>query len=209
MVPLRGKMANVKPPAIFVADAVGLDFLNSLATPVDTQVEWLDDGKGFLQWLRESGLIPEPTLKSIEETAMPGELDGVAARARSLREWFRGFVNKHRGRSLTAEAVNELEPLNRMLARDEQFPQVVASDGGGLEWRRERQWKSPDSLLSPVAEAIGEFVCNEEIADVKACEGHGCTLLFIDRTRGKRRRWCSMAVCGNRAKQAAFRAREN
>ena len=44
-------------------------------------------------------------------------------------------------------------------------------------------------------------------ANVKACEGAACTLLFVDHTRSRARRWCSMAICGNRAKQAAHRRR--
>jgi predicted RNA-binding Zn ribbon-like protein len=42
---------------------------------------------------------------------------------------------------------------------------------------------------------------------VRKCEAHDCTLLFEDATRSGRRRWCSMALCGNRMKVAAFRAR--
>jgi predicted RNA-binding Zn ribbon-like protein len=206
-------MAEHNPPAIFVADAAGLDFLNSLATPVDEPFEWLNDGEGLIRWLREAGLVPERRLRSIAKDAMPGELDSLAAQARSLREWFRGFVREHKGKPLDTGALEQLEPLNRLLARDEQFRQIVTAveEKGttGLRWSTERQWKSPDALLSPVAEAMGELVCTEEFSDIKACEGHNCTLLFIDRTRGKKRRWCSMAVCGNRAKQAAHRARAN
>ena len=58
-------------------------------------------------------------------------------------------------------------------------------------------------LLLPIGEALARFVCEEDFADVRACEGHSCTLMFADRTRRRTRRWCSMAVCGNRAKQAA------
>jgi hypothetical protein len=47
----------------------------------------------------------------------------------------------------------------------------------------------------------------EDFAGVKACEGHSCTLVFADHTRGRARRWCSVAVCGNCAKQAARRER--
>jgi len=42
---------------------------------------------------------------------------------------------------------------------------------------------------------------------VKNCEGPTCTMLFLDTTKGHARRWCTMAVCGNRAKQASHRAR--
>ena len=42
---------------------------------------------------------------------------------------------------------------------------------------------------------------------VRKCEGEGCTLWFLDLSKAHARRWCSMAVCGNRAKAAAHRAR--
>ena len=41
-------------PAIFVADALGLDFLNSVATPVDEEVDWISDGDGLLAWLEQA-----------------------------------------------------------------------------------------------------------------------------------------------------------
>jgi len=70
-----------------------------------------------------------------------------------------------------------------------------------------RRWRSPESLLLPIGEALARFVCEEDFARVKACEGHRCTLVFADHTRMQARRWCSMAICGNRAKQAAHRNR--
>jgi len=197
------------PPAIFIADSLGLDFLNSIATPVDTPVEWIADGDGLLRWLAQAKLVPADVLDELRARAMPGELDKVADQARALREWFRGFVRKHMGQPLTPKTVRELEPLNRLLERDEAFSRIVAHrhDGDHLELQRMRRWRSPDSLLLPIGEALGRFVCDENFSDVKACEGQSCTLMFADHTRGRARRWCSMAICGNRAKQAAHRNR--
>ena len=84
---------NHRPPAIFVADSLGLDFLNSIATPVDTPVDWLESGDGFLRWLAQAELVPADALDALRARAMPGELDKVADQARALREWFRGFVH--------------------------------------------------------------------------------------------------------------------
>jgi predicted RNA-binding Zn ribbon-like protein len=197
------------PPAIFVGDALGLDFLNSIATPVDTAIDWIDDGDGYLNWLEQANLVPGDVLQDMRERALPGELDKVADQARSLREWFRGFVRQHRGRPLTAEALAELEPLNRLLDRDESFnrivPQPTARGPFGLQ--AVRRWRNPDALLLPIGEALARLVCTEDFTHVKACEGPACTLLFADHTRGHARRWCSMAICGNRAKQAAHRHR--
>ncbi|MFH0303611.1 hypothetical protein AAFX91_42280, partial [Bradyrhizobium sp. 31Argb] len=44
-------MADQRPAPIFVADSVGLDFLNTLATPLDIEVEWLGSGEGLILWL--------------------------------------------------------------------------------------------------------------------------------------------------------------
>ena len=141
---------------------------------------------------------------------MPGELDKVADQARDLREWFRSFVQKHMGRPLPSKALRELGPLNRLLERDEAFSQISRhrDDGGDrLELQVMRRWRSPESLLLPIGEALAKFVCEEDFARVKTCEGHRCTLVFADHTRMRARRWCSMAICGNRAKQAAHRQR--
>jgi predicted RNA-binding Zn ribbon-like protein len=199
-----------RPPAFFIADSLGLDFLNSIATPVDAPVDWLDSGDGLVAWLAQAKLVPAQALKTLTAQAAPGELDEVAERARALREWFRGFVRKHMGRPLTRETIQELAPLNELLSRDEMFNRIAArrdSDGDRLELQATRPWRAPDSLLLPIGEALARCVCDDDFADIRACEGSSCTLMFVDRTRRRGRRWCSMAMCGNRAKQAAHRER--
>ena len=197
-------------PALFIADAPALDFLNSLATPVDVPVEWLDDGEGLLSWLQQAQLVSAPVLERMRAQSLPGELNKVADQARNLREWFRGFAQKHRGRPLKRDDLKKLEPLNRLLERDESFSQIApatSNDGSAFELRATRRWRSPEALLLPIAEILARFVCSEDFTYIKACEGPACTLLFADHTRGRARRWCSMAMCGNRAKQAAHRHR--
>ena len=215
-------MADQRPAPIFVADSVGLDFLNTLATPVDTEVEWIGSGEDLISWLLRADLVPAEVVADLRKRAGAGELDAVAAQARKLREWFREFVKAHKGKSLKPRVLQELQPLNRVLIRDEEFSQVVARETvrkkaghadqdeapvSGLVWSSQRRWRSPDALLLPIARAMAQLVCEEDFQYIKACEGHRCTLMFVDRTRGRARRWCSMSVCGNRAKQAAHRER--
>jgi predicted RNA-binding Zn ribbon-like protein len=204
-----------RPPPIFIADNPGLDFLNSIAVPVDTKVEWVASGEDLLTWIKQAGLAPDDVLNHFRKSAAPRELDAIAAQARDLRDWFKPFVYKHLGKPLESRALRQLEPLNQLLARDEEFGQIVVPDRrnpgetsvSGLAWRAQRRWRSPESLLIPLARSLADLVCTEDFTYVKACEGSPCTLLFVDRTRGHMRRWCSMAVCGNRAKQSAHRQR--
>ncbi|QLD50514.1 ABATE domain-containing protein [Paraburkholderia fungorum] len=197
-------------PAILVADAPGLDFLNSVATPVDEAVDWISDGEGLLAWLDQAALVPRTVLEAMRSQSSPAELDALAARARELREWFRGFVQKRKGRPLAAKDPREIEPLNQLLAQDYQHGEIVMNASNGatrFELRASRRWQSPESLLMPIAEVLARLVCEEDFTYVKACEGPRCTLMFADHTRGHARRWCSMAMCGNRAKVAAHRKR--
>jgi predicted RNA-binding Zn ribbon-like protein len=198
------------PPAMFVGDALGLDFLNSIATPVDTPVDWIEDGEELLSWLEQARLVPSEALENIRRHALPGELDRTADQARRLREWFRGFVRQHMGRPLAAGDLAQMQPLNRLLERDETFSRIVPVPADkDMPFRLEtaRKWRTPEALLLPIGEALARCVCTEEFSHVRACEGPACTLLFADHTRGHRRRWCSMALCGNRVKQAAHRHR--
>ena len=215
-------MTAKRPPPFFIADNIGLDFLNSIAVPVDTKVEWLASGQDLLAWIKQAGLVPQDVLNAFRKSALPGELDDIATQARALRDWFKPFVYKHMGRPIGPNALRQLKSLNQLLAREAEFGQIVVRDRldkqehdhgqeksgvSGLTWRRQRRWQSPEALLLPLARSLADLVCTEDFTYVKGCEGPACTLLFVDRTRRRARRWCSMAVCGNRAKQAAHRKR--
>src|SRR5258706_5063815 len=78
-------------PAIFIADSAGLNFLNSIATPVDTEIDWISDGQGLLAWLEEADLVPADILDAMGQQAKPGGIDPAATHARRLLEWVRTF----------------------------------------------------------------------------------------------------------------------
>ena len=138
-----------RPPANFIADLPGLDFLNSIATPVETPVDWLENGEGLVAWLAQAELVPVPALKALAAQTPPSELDKIAREARALREWFRDFVRMHMGRPLTPKAMRELGRLNALLERDEMFSRIAlrpTEEVDRLELQTTRRWRSPDSL---------------------------------------------------------------
>ena len=93
------------PPAIFIADSRGLDFLNSVATPVDTPVDWIADGEGLMDWLAQANFVPAKVLTKSRRGRSRASSTSVAGKARELREWCRGFVRKHMGKPLKPEAL--------------------------------------------------------------------------------------------------------
>lgn len=202
-------MALPRRSAVFIADAQGLDFLNSITPSDDGQIDWLENGAALLSWLEQADLEPLESLQRLRGHSSVAELDTVAAQARELREWFGRFVRSRMGRSLDGGDLEDLARLNDLLEQQQKYVQITAPRNGTAEFeiRTLSRWQAPQSLLVPIAEALARVVCNEDFRQIRVCEGPACGLLFVDHTRGLSRRWCSMSTCGNRSKQATRRQR--
>lgn len=204
---------------LFLADDPALDFLNTmdLLNPLGVPIDWISDGEGFMDWLEQGSMAPASAIKRFREEFSPEELDTLAATARDLREWFNGFIIDHSGKPLQLADSIDMTPLNEVLARDNSFYQIEIqrpSQKGDtpndslLSWRQELQWHTTGDLLFPIAKAMGDLICKADFTQIKYCEGSECALWFYDLSKNHTRRWCSMAICGNRAKAAAYRARK-
>lgn len=181
--------------ALFLADNLALDFINSEYGVGDQRHDCFVDDHSVMSWLAQAGLLPEHV-----ELQAPS---GLLALARTLRASSRAVVNA----AMTGVAV-DLAVINQVL----EAGQPVSR----LEWEQEKKGfraasyprdSSPASLLGPVTEALVGLVTHEKFEYVRQCEAHDCVLLFHDLSKSHRRRWCSMATCGNRMKVAAFRSR--
>jgi len=193
-------------PPLLLADHPALDFLNSRAFLGGMEVDWLGNGDALVRWLAAASLLP-PGLPKAHADDERRTLDAIAAEARALREWLRGFVSEHSGEPLTISALPLLAPLNALLAEDAAYRQIEEGDSA-LAWGAARRHDVRAMLLQPLAAASGDLVCGAEFRRIRRCEGSGCILWFLDLTKGGTRRWCSMALCGNRAKARAHRVRK-
>jgi predicted RNA-binding Zn ribbon-like protein len=207
-------MAEARPAPFFFGDHLALDFLNSVASPFGEPLDWIVDGADLMAWLDAARAVPVDVLARFRAQTGTRTLDAIATEARELRENFRVFVRRHAGKPLTRNAMRELGNLNELLGKDEQYSQVEllpqmppGEATQALRLGSKRHWRTPDALLLPLAAAMGDLVCNADFSLVRRCEGSDCTLWFLDVSKRHDRRWCSMAVCGNRAKAAAHRAR--
>src|SRR5262249_57303257 len=122
--------------------------------------------------------------------------DELAAGARELRGWAADWLARWR---VAPEAgyAPELRRLNDWLA-GASVRRQMARRGSHLVLFEQRTADGPNDLLGELARHIAELLVNAEPALVKQCDGAGCTLWFLDRTKGHRRRFCSVAACGNR-----------
>lgn len=191
-------------PPFVIAGHLAIDFVNSIATPNGETIDWLEDGKSAIGWFASLAVFQEPALHKFQRSISPTALNEVAAEARELREWLRGRL-PHATRLRGSPQVSER--LNALLSRGSAFHALGRSDGE-MKLQDYERLESPGQLLVPIAKAIARLVTEEDLTRVRACEGVGCSLWFLDQTKPGRRRFCSPDVCGNRAKVAAFRSRQ-
>lgn len=182
-----------------------LDFLNTWREPGEVE-ETLGDGRAFGAWLVTVGHLEPSELARLKRRFGEAAMDSAAAEVRRFREWAREWLTRWR-RAPGARYTKELEELNRLLAREDRNRQVVAGSER-LEIREVSEFESAATLVSLPAADIADLVTREDPGLIRECAGDPCTLWFLDRTRSHRRRFCSAAVCGNRAKVAAFRERQ-
>nr|WP_206313890.1 CGNR zinc finger domain-containing protein [Streptomyces coryli] len=119
---------------------------------------------------------------------------------RRLREALRAVCLAHAG--LPAPT----EPLGELLAA---APLTVAvSPDGGARLRPARELKGVAVLTARIAATIASAAADGTWDRLKACEADDCRWAYYDRSPAGRRRWCTMAVCGSRAKMRAYRTRQ-
>jgi predicted RNA-binding Zn ribbon-like protein len=182
---------------LFVADDVALDFLNTEYGVPPERHECLSSEQQVLDWLARADLMPGV------EGAPAMKRGALLAAALDLRQSARKLVERRK-----AGSVGDPSELNRLLALGRVHQELVWKKGQAPKVIQHRTQAVAEALLVPVAEAIAKLLVEGDFDLVRKCESTDCTLWFYDRTKSHHRRWCSMAACGNRAKVAAFRARQ-
>ncbi|MCH6160640.1 CGNR zinc finger domain-containing protein [Streptomyces marispadix] len=126
------------------------------------------------------------------------ELDGM----RELREALRAACLAHTGTDMEPAAS---EALRRLLA---EAPLTVDVDAAGrAELRPAKGLSGLPLLTARIAVGIATAEADGTWQRLKACEACDCLWVFYDRSPAGRGRWCSMAVCGSRAKMRTYRAK--
>lgn len=191
---------------LFLGSHPAMDFLNTSLSPQGKAIELIGDGQSFVAWLVSAGLLEASTASKVKRRFREETLDAAAAEARKFREWAGEWISRWQD-APGGDYKAELRRLNRLLERAKGYREAVVTKDGMKIIERCR-FDSENALIGLVALQVALLVTIEQPELVKRCAGTGCTLWFLDRTKAHGRLFCSAAVCGNRAKVAAFRERQ-
>lgn len=188
---------EIQSGAPMLGDHLAMDLLNTEARDDGKAVEFWNNEQDVLQWLARYDIVPAAEGDSFAPTEL-------LTQAKALRTLARKLVTE-----LKEEKTPEISELNQYLHAFDTAPHLARDAEGKLTLSRVSHTDSIGSLLGPVAEAVAQLLVEGNFDLVKQCEHPDCILWFYDKTKAHKRRWCSMALCGNRHKAAQFRKRSS
>ncbi|MDT0269060.1 CGNR zinc finger domain-containing protein [Streptomyces sp. DSM 44915] len=173
----------------FIAGHLALDFANTVYRRwPETGADLFTDTDALAAWFARAGVLPDNSARArVTETTL--------TEARTLRALLWTVLDVHRDgrRPLPTDAFAGLLDTARHSVTD----LTLRPDGSTSA-------HTPRGALAVVTLAGIMLVLNPPPRGVRACDR--CGWFFIDSSRGRRRRWCSMKTCGNQAKVARHRS---
>jgi predicted RNA-binding Zn ribbon-like protein len=163
-------------------------FLNT--ADLEEQTDQLSDPRALASWLVDQGLAPSTA------SASQGDFDHAV----EVREALRALLLAHNGIAAPDQTGATLDAAARRAKLQLRFDRGGSArlepDAGGIDGALGR-------LLAIVHGAIGDRSWNR----LKACRDESCHWAFYDHTKNRSGAWCTMEVCGNRAKARTYRER--
>lgn len=190
---------------LFVGNHLALDFLNTKPILAGEPTELLPNATALERWLIASAIITSRQDRVlVRRWRNSRQADALVRKLIAFRERLRAAVLRVEGGSLPRDTF--LAEVNRLL---EEHPQRVhvTKRGSQLALNLCFEPQRPDDIWAPIVAAAADLLSKIEPSRIRKCEAASCVVHFYDTSKKGSRRWCSMNICGNKLKVAAYQRR--
>jgi predicted RNA-binding Zn ribbon-like protein len=189
---------------LFVANRPILDLLNTKPVLADRPTELLPDIRALERWLIASGTVTSAKAKAkLRSWRHSAEAAAFLEELVAFREKLRETVLRMEGGLAPAEAF--LAEVNSRLTRHP-LPALLRKREGRVIRETSLELRRPADLWAPIIDATAELLAETDLSRIRKCES--CVIHFFDTSKKGSRRWCSMNICGNKLKVAAYQRRK-
>lgn len=189
---------------LFLGNNLALDFVNTRPLVGKDYVELLEDFMALLRWFKAAELLTAKEVKTLSFNW------ATSARAKHTVQAVRAFREELRRQLLAWEEGRPIGPafmdeLNKLMSRYPMLSRIKTMQHlPAVEiWFEKNE---PEQLFAPIAYHAATLLAQADRSRVRKCDN--CVLHFLDTSKKGTRRWCSMELCGNRFKVAAYAARQ-
>ena len=196
----------------FVGGQLALDFVNTASRrdtgPLHERLKTYGD---LVEWAAQARALPDTVPEELRKAAEqhPQSAQTVLEEARALREaLYRIFRAYSAGNSIHAASSEDMALLNSVFRRGNEHrtlccKRVISTNNNGapsFDWTWDECGAELDRVLWPVALAAADLVTSGDPQRIKECGGDNCNWLFLDQSKNRSRRWCTMEDCGSKVK---------
>jgi predicted RNA-binding Zn ribbon-like protein len=189
---------------LFVANQPILDFLNTKPVLENGPTELLPDVHALERWLIASGMAAAPSSKSLlRRWRNSPQAAAFLKQLIHFRERLREAVIRIENGHIPAE-----DFINEVNSRLERYPlqTVLRREDGKLVREAQFRPRTPADFWAPIINAAADVLSEANTSRIRKCES--CVVHFLDISKKGSRRWCSMNICGNKIKVAAYQRRK-
>jgi len=198
------KVSNKGDKFLWVGNAPAIDFVNTQIVQQGVTVDLLDNSGDLLEWLGSSGMLEEGPLRQVTRKFTSAQLQRALRDAKEYRMALRRALQRISHHGTVDKSV--LEDTNRFLGEPRSTFRLTGTKQAP---QLQQQWviRQPEDLSRPIAFAFAHLLADQDISRVRKCRNPECILFFLDTSKSGTRAWCSLDICGNKSRVAAFRER--
>lgn len=179
-----------KSPFLYVANNLAIDFVNTTIQKFGIPYELLNNKSDLLLWVKSAGINLQTQVAEID-------LKNIYQFREALKTLFEAKMQNSR---LPESAIIILNSHLKNAPTQQQLEQNTAS----VELQPLNAHLSVSEVLGEIARQAALILVSTNNLPIKSCASEKCILMFLDTSKAKKRRWCSMEICGNRAKAATY-----
>jgi predicted RNA-binding Zn ribbon-like protein len=181
-----------------------LDFVNTLDERLSAlPLERLSSYTALTSFAAQAKLIDPGTASQLLSRTSQAEGKRVLGETLTFRELIYRVLREYADHR--APSTSDVRALNERLARARAHRRLsIRPEQISVTWDEPL---APDRLLWELAAAVDDLLLQNKPGRFRKCAATDCGTLFLDASKTGRRRWCSMASCGNRNKVHRFRSR--
>jgi predicted RNA-binding Zn ribbon-like protein len=190
---------------LFLGNQLALDFLNTKLILENKPQELLSNAAALERWLIAAGLVTSRKQRALVGTWRKSrQAEALVRELVAFRERLRAALLRLEAGLLPGESF--LAELDGLLKEHPQRTRL-RKEGSKLVLDALFEPRKPQDVWPPLAAATAELLARVEPSRIRKCESESCMVHFYDTSRKGSRRWCSMNLCGNRLKVAAYQRR--
>ena len=181
----------------FIGGSLALDFVNTVGNRLGESCDYFSTPRDVVRWAGMPSCLPHLGIVRIRRRDMAG----ILRRREYLYQTFLPFAErtKRNGLRMVARLNHDISQL--------WSKKTLRHKDGRIQWAFEGS--DAEQLAHAIVSDAADLLSSGRCELIRQCQDSSCGWLYIDRSRKKNRRWCSMRDCGNRAKARRFYAQHH